>query len=88
MHEYSVRDSRLATAMWNAVCATVIIPMGKLRSGDAGLYRYLRRSVNEFDGAAAFRNRLRANGFTSVRSETMPGWQRNIVHTFLGEAPR
>jgi ubiquinone/menaquinone biosynthesis C-methylase UbiE len=88
VHEYSVRDSRLATAMWNAVCATVIIPMGKLRSGDASLYRYLRRSVNDFDGAQAFRNRMQANGFTSVRSETMPGWQRDIVHTFLGEAPR
>jgi ubiquinone/menaquinone biosynthesis C-methylase UbiE len=74
--------------MWNVVCATVIIPMGKLRSGDAGLYRYLRRSVNEFDGAAAFRKRMQANGFTSVRSESVPGWQRNIVHTFLGEAPR
>ena len=88
VHEYSVRDSRLATAMWNAVSTTVIIPMGKLRSGDAGLYRYLRRSVNDFDGAQAFRNRMQANGFTSVRSETMPGWQRDIVHTFLGEAPR
>ena len=33
-------------------------------------------------------NRLRANGFTAVRSETMPGWQRNIVHTFLADAPR
>ena len=64
VHEYSVRDSRLATAMWNAVCATIIIPMGRLRSGDADLYRYLRRSVNDFDGADAFRNRLRANGFT------------------------
>jgi ubiquinone/menaquinone biosynthesis C-methylase UbiE len=87
VHEYSVRDSRAATAMWNAVCATIIIPMGKLRSGDAGLYRYLRRSVNEFDGAEAFLNRLRDNGFTSARSETVPGWQRNIVHTFLAEAP-
>jgi ubiquinone/menaquinone biosynthesis C-methylase UbiE len=88
VHEYSVRDSRIATAMWNAVCATIIIPMGKLRSGDAGLYRYLRRSVNEFDGAEAFLNRLRANGFSNVRRETVPGWQRNIVHTFLAEAPR
>ena len=52
------------------------------------LYRYLRRSVNQFDGAEAFRNRLRANGFVNVRSETVPGWQRNIVHTFLAEAPR
>lgn len=88
VHEYSVRDSRLATTVWNAVCAAIIIPSGRLRSGDASLYRYLRRSVNRFDGAAAFRDRLHRNGFTAVRSETMPGWQRNIVHTFLAEAPR
>jgi ubiquinone/menaquinone biosynthesis C-methylase UbiE len=88
VHEYSVRDSRLATAAWNTVCATIIIPSGRLRSGDASLYRYLRQSVNGFDGVAAFRDRLRANGFQSVRSETMTGWQRNIVHTFLGQAPR
>jgi ubiquinone/menaquinone biosynthesis C-methylase UbiE len=87
VHEYSVRDSRLATAIWNAVCATIIIPSGRVRSGDASLYRYLRRSVNRFDGAADFRERLRYNGFTAIRSETMPGWQRNIVHTFLGQAP-
>jgi ubiquinone/menaquinone biosynthesis C-methylase UbiE len=87
VHEYSVRDSRIATATWNAVCATIIIPMGKLRSGDAGLYRYLRRSVNDFDGAERFRQRLRDNGFANVRSETVPGWQRDIVHTFLAEAP-
>lgn len=88
VHEYSVRDSKLATAVWNAVCATIIIPSGRLRSGDDSLYRYLRRSVNQFDGAEAFRKRLRDNGFTAVRSETMPGWQRNIVHTFLAEAPQ
>jgi ubiquinone/menaquinone biosynthesis C-methylase UbiE len=88
VHEYSVRDSRLATAVWNTVCVAIIIPSGRLRSGDATLYQYLRRSVNQFDGAGDFRDRLRANGFTSVRSETMPGWQRNIVHTFLGQVPR
>ncbi len=88
VHEYSVRDSKLATAVWNAVCATIIIPSGRLRSGDASLYTYLRRSVNSFDGARAFRERLRRNGFESVRSETMPGWQRNIVHTFLAQATR
>jgi ubiquinone/menaquinone biosynthesis C-methylase UbiE len=87
VHEYSVRDSRLASAMWNIVSSTIIIPMGKVRSGDAALYRYLRRSVNDFDGAAAFRNRLERNGFTAVRSESVPGWQRGIVHTFLGTAP-
>lgn len=85
-HEYSVRDSRRATAMWNLVSCAVIIPAGKIRTGDAELYRYLRRSVNDFDGAAGFRERLRRNGFVDVRSETMPGWQNGIVHTFLGRA--
>ena len=88
VHEYSVRDSRLATVVWNMVSAMIIIPSGRVRSGDAALYTYLRRSVNRFDGAAQFRDRLRANGFDSVRSETVPGWQRNIVHTFVGQAPR
>lgn len=88
VHEYSVRDSRMATVVWNFVCATIIIPSGRLRSGDASLYRYLRRSVNQFDGAEQFRKRLQDCGFTGVRSETMPGWQRDIVHTFLAEAPR
>ena len=87
VHEYSVRDSRLSTAVWNTVCAAIIIPSGKVRSGDSTLYQYLRQSVNRFDGAAAFRDRLRASGFSSVRSETVPGWQRNIVHTFIGRAP-
>lgn len=87
VHEYSIRDSRLATATWNTVCATIIIPMGRLRSGDAGLYRYLRRSVIDFDGAEAFRSRLEAKGFTNVSSQTVPGWQRNIVHTFTADAP-
>jgi ubiquinone/menaquinone biosynthesis C-methylase UbiE len=88
VHEYSVRDSWLATAVWNTVCSTIIIPAGRLRTGDATLYRHLRRSVNRFDGAVAFQTRLRSNGLTAVRSETMPGWQRNIVHTFLAESPR
>lgn len=87
VHEYSVRDSKVATAVWNAVCWTVIIPIGRRRTGDASLYRYLRRSVNEFDGAAAFRDRLTRTGFRDVSSATVPGWQRDIVHTFIGVAP-
>ncbi len=87
-HEYSVRDSRVAGAVWNAVSSAIIIPAGRFRSGDPELYRYLRRSVNEFDGARQFCDRLRRNGFTDVESSTVPGWQRNIVHTFVGRAPR
>ena len=87
-HEYSVRDSLVGRAVWNVVSTTVIIPLGRIRTGDASLYRYLRRSVNDFDGAAEFRERLQRNGFVDVHSEPMPGWQRGIVHTFLGRAPR
>ena len=50
--------------------------------------RYLRRSVNRFDGAADVSGpAARATALTAVHSETMPGWQRNIVHTFLGAGP-
>lgn len=87
VHEYSVRDSKAAQAIWNTVCWGVIIPAGRRHTGDSTLYRHLRRSVNRFDGAADFQRRLVAAGFTGVHSETMSGWQHNIVHTFLGDAP-
>jgi ubiquinone/menaquinone biosynthesis C-methylase UbiE len=87
VHEYSVRDSLRARAIWDAVCWSVIIPSGRLATGDATLYRYLRRSVAGFDGARRFRRRLRQAGFTGVHSETMTGWQRDVVHTFLASAP-
>jgi ubiquinone/menaquinone biosynthesis C-methylase UbiE len=88
VHEYSVRDSPPARAMWNAVCWGIIIPSGWRQTRDSTLYRHLWRSVNSFDGAADFQRRLTAAGFAGVHSETMPGWQRNIVHTFLADAPR
>jgi ubiquinone/menaquinone biosynthesis C-methylase UbiE len=86
VHEYSVRDSKAVQAVWNAVCWGIIIPAGWRKTGDSTLFRHLWRSVNSFDGAAEFQRRLVAAGFTGVHSETMPGWQRGIVHTFIGEA--
>ena len=87
VHEYSVRDSRAATRIWHAVCWGIIIPTGWWRTRDTRLYRYLWRSVLAFDGAARFRSRLTDAGFTAVHSETMPGWEADIVHTFLADAP-
>jgi ubiquinone/menaquinone biosynthesis C-methylase UbiE len=84
VHEYSVADSARSKAVWTAVCWSVIIPMGKLRTGKADLYRYLWRSVLRFDGVEALTTRMRATGFVDVRVQTVPGWQQNIVHTFLG----
>lgn len=87
VHEYSVRDSPAATRIWHAVCWGIIIPSGWWRTRSTTLYRHLWRSVLAFDGAVRFRRRLTDAGFTAVRSETMPSWERNIVHTFLGTCP-
>lgn len=87
LHEYSVRDSMQSRATWTAVCWTVIIPMGRIRTGSADLYRYLWRSVLKFDGVQALTQRLRTAGFEDVRVQTVPGWQQHIVHTFLGRRP-
>ena len=84
LHEYSVADSTRSKLIWNAVCWGVIIPMGKLRAGSADLYRYLWRSVLDFDGVEALTTRMHATGFVDVRVQTFPGWQQHIVHTFLG----
>jgi ubiquinone/menaquinone biosynthesis C-methylase UbiE len=88
VHEYSVRDSPAARMVWHAACWGIIIPAGWWRTRDTTLYRYLWRSVLTFDGAARLRRRLVDAGFTAVHSETVPGWETNIVHTFLADAPR
>ncbi len=87
VHDYSVADSPRARATWTAVCWTVIIPAGTLRTGNSSLYRYLWRSVLRFDGAGAFCERMRRAGFVDVERATMDGWQRDVVHTFLGRRP-
>lgn len=85
VHEYSVRDSRAATLVWHAVCWGIIIPSAWWRTRDTKLYRHLWRSVLAFDGSVRFGRRVRDAGFVDVRSETMPGWEHNVVHTFLAE---
>jgi ubiquinone/menaquinone biosynthesis C-methylase UbiE len=84
VHEYSVRDSTRSRIVWTLVCWTIIIPLGRLRTGSSDLYRYLWRSVLRFDGVRTLAQRLRDAGFVDVRCQTFPGWQQNIVHTVLG----
>lgn len=86
-HEYSVRDSLKSRLIWNAVALGIIIPAGLLTSPGSDIYRYLRASVNDFDGVAAFEVRLAHAGFTSVRTQTMDGWQSGIVHSFIARRP-
>lgn len=82
-HEYVVRDAVVPRAIWNAVSASIIVPLGTLATGSGELFRYLRSSVNEFDRLHAFEARLRRAGFQAIHHETMGGWQRGIVHTVL-----
>jgi ubiquinone/menaquinone biosynthesis methyltransferase len=86
-HEYSVADRRRTRLLWNVVASTVIIPGGMLTARNTDIYKYLRQSVNEFDGVRAFEARLRRHGFVDVHTEPMDGWQRGIVHSFLARKP-
>jgi hypothetical protein len=82
-----VRDSLKARMIWNAVALGIIIPAGMLTSPKSDIYRYLRASVNAFDGVGAFEVRLARAGFVEFRAETMDGWQSGIVHSFLARRP-
>ncbi|CAL9553795.1 Demethylmenaquinone methyltransferase [Nocardiopsis dassonvillei] len=87
LHEYSVADSAAARAVWTAVCHGVIIPAGRALSGSGDLFRYLWRSVLEFDGRRALLERMRRAGLDPVASAPMPGWQYGVTHTFAGARP-
>ena len=86
VHDYSLAGP-LRRWIWHAVSWGVIIPAGRLATGDTGLYRHLWRSVLDFDDPVAFRDRLRRAGYRDVRAGTVPGWQRGIVHTFRARRP-
>jgi ubiquinone/menaquinone biosynthesis C-methylase UbiE len=87
MHEYSVADSRMSQAVWKAVTATIVIPLGLVVTGTTSIFRYLRQSVLAFDGVSKLEARMNDAGFVDVRTEPMDGWQRGVVHSFLGRRP-
>ena len=88
LHEYSVRDSRRARMVWDAVCFGIIIPGGLVTARHSNIYRYLHKSVVEFDGVRALEARLMRAGFEGIRTLPMDGWQRGIVHSFLARRPK
>lgn len=85
VHEYSVAGRTLPTLLWSLVCWLVVVPLALLTSGRPGsarLYRYLWRSVLDFDSVAEFAARVQRAGFQDVEVRTVPGWQHGILHTF------
>lgn len=87
VQEYSVAQSRAADLVWSLVCWLVVIPLSWLTSRQTRLYRYLWRSVRRFDSVQVFVDRLYAAGFVDVEVQTVPGWQRGILHTFRARTP-
>lgn len=93
-HEYSVRDSPRAIGTWTSVCWGIIIPAGLITSRHTRIYRYLWRSVLQFDGVRAFEARLTRHGFVDVRTMPVVGkarfdfWQDGVVHSFLARRAR
>lgn len=87
VHDYALDGRARSAAIWTAVCWSVIIPAGKVVTGRAALYRYLWRSVLRFDTVDALAARLRGHGLVDTRIETMPGWERGIVHTVVARRP-
>jgi ubiquinone/menaquinone biosynthesis C-methylase UbiE len=87
LHEYSVRGSLWSRFVWNLVTLGIVIPLGLIFARTTKIFRYLRRSVSEFDSVKTLEDRLRNAGFADVRTETMDGWQRGIVHSFLASRP-
>jgi len=87
VQEYSVAGDRRARAVWDAVSRLAIIPLGRLVGRTDDLYRYLWRSVVDFDSIGRFADRLDAAGFTQIAHRTAPGWQRGILHTVVARKP-
>ncbi|MBZ5734578.1 class I SAM-dependent methyltransferase [Nocardioides sp. TRM66260-LWL] len=82
VHDYSVRDSLLARLSWHAVCWGVVIPLGLVTAPRSPIYRYLWRSVLDFDGVQRLADRMVKAGFVDVESRSASGWQRGQVHTW------
>jgi ubiquinone/menaquinone biosynthesis C-methylase UbiE len=87
VQEYSVAGTRLAELIWTLVCWLVVIPLSWLTSRRTELYRYLWRSVHQFDSVQTFVDRLYLTGFTDVDVRAATGWQRGILHTFRARKP-
>ena len=87
IQEYSVAGRRWAGVVWTLVCWLVVIPLSWLVRGSPRLYRYLWRSVRDFDSTAVLHDRLRRAGFAAIEQHRVTGWQRGILHTFLARRP-
>ena len=87
VQEYSVAGRLRARLLWTVVSWLVVIPLSWLVGGSPRLYRYLWRSVLDFDSIDEMLQRLRDAGFSDVTHHQVGGWQRGILHTVVARRP-
>jgi len=87
VQDYSVAGHAVARWRWHITCWLVIIPLGILLDHNFNLYRYLWRSVLDFDSVQSFGDRLAAAGFVDIARQGAGGWQQGILHTFVARKP-
>ncbi len=87
VQEYSVAGRSEARWRWHLTCWLAIIPLGVLLDRNFSLYRYLWRSVIDFDTTQQFCDRLAAAGFVDIARQGAAGWQQGILHTFVARKP-
>lgn len=87
LQDYHVKGSRLAEAVWSAVCWGVVTPLSVAVQGNPAIYRYLWRSVLENDSRHELQARLERAGLTDITWTTAGGWQRGILHTVVARRP-
>jgi ubiquinone/menaquinone biosynthesis C-methylase UbiE len=87
VHEYSVAGRPVSEAVWTAVCRGVVVPLGWVTSRRTRLYHYLWRSVMDMDPVETVMQRMLDAGFEDVRTRSVRGWQRGIIHTFHARKP-
>lgn len=85
--DYSVRGSQSARRRWSRVNRLVIIPLARVITGDAALYEYLHRSVDDFATPAELSQAMFRAGFATVETRTVGGWQRDILHLVRAAVP-
>jgi ubiquinone/menaquinone biosynthesis C-methylase UbiE len=87
VHDFAVAGSPTARLRWAALCWAAVIPAGSLVTGTTELYRYQWRSARTGGGAAGCQAGLARAGFTDLRTQSVPGWAQDLLHTWLGRAP-
>ncbi|MDX2003253.1 MAG: class I SAM-dependent methyltransferase [Chitinophagales bacterium] len=87
IHDYSLADHWFSKPYWWIMGNLFIVPISYLTTGEATIFRYLIKSVQQFLRPKELLARLEATGFKQVTSHAQPSWRRPILRTFVGVKP-